>query len=206
MITSLRVFALLFFSLFSLSLSREEGYTDNATSLILNIAAQYNIKGTCILPFRSLLLLFSLPVISLFSLFLFHPSRTSVNFHIEPYADRTAVSVKNDIQYIIDRYGSHPGFYRESISGKPLFYVLSLSLSLQFRLDLFCVFLYWKVYDSYLIRPSEWRQVLSPSGAHTIRNTPYVSFHTRTSISFMSFASLCVLCVARMSVRAQSNQ
>jgi len=35
-----------------------------------------------------------------------------VAFHIEPYGDRTAASVLQDINYIYNKYGEHPGFFR----------------------------------------------------------------------------------------------
>ncbi len=81
-----------------------------------------------------------------------------INFHVEPYPGRSALSVKSDIEYILRNYGSSKAFYRYSSSdpkqtkskGLPMFYV----------------------YDSYLIEPSEWAKVLSPSGEHTLRNTP----------------------------------
>jgi hypothetical protein len=37
-----------------------------------------------------------------------------VAFHIEPYAGRTANSVRDDIAYIYNRYGRHPAFFRVS--------------------------------------------------------------------------------------------
>lgn len=86
-----------------------------------------------------------------------------VCFHIEPYKDRTAASVRNNIVYIIDkylfsfllsfRYGSHPAFYR--YQNKPLMYI----------------------YDSYHIPSSEWSTIFSPKGASTVPSLSH--FHRR---------------------------
>ncbi|KAK8792858.1 hypothetical protein WA158_005022 [Blastocystis sp. Blastoise] len=74
-----------------------------------------------------------------------------IAFHIEPYKDRSALSVKADLKYIIDTYGNHPAFYR--YNRKPLVYI----------------------YDSYLIDYNEWNSILDDKGANTIRNTAYDS-------------------------------
>ena len=65
-------------------------------------------------------------------------------FHIEPYRDRSAESVRRDIKYIIDTYGSHEAFYR--FKGKPIVYI----------------------YDSYIIPPAEWSTLFSPSGSISV--------------------------------------
>ncbi|KAI6653864.1 hypothetical protein LOD99_3366 [Oopsacas minuta] len=77
-----------------------------------------------------------------------------VTFHIEPYKERTAVSVRSDIEYIMGTYSKHPAFYRyhehtTPPTEKPLFYI----------------------YDSYHISSGDWAQVLTPAGQHTIRGT-----------------------------------
>ena len=77
-----------------------------------------------------------------------------LTFHIEPYKDRTAVSVRSDIEYIMKTYSQHPAFYMyhghaTPPRGKPLFYI----------------------YDSYLISARDWAQVFTPGGLHTIRDT-----------------------------------
>ena len=82
-----------------------------------------------------------------------------VCFHLEPYKDRSAKSVRDDLKYLITkldscysltvRYGDHPAFYR--YGGKPLVYI----------------------YDSYIVPSSEWRELLSPQGSITIRNTEW---------------------------------
>jgi hypothetical protein len=47
-----------------------------------------------------------------------------VDWHIEPYGNRTAASVVSDINYINAQYGSHPAFFRDSLHGnKPVFYI-----------------------------------------------------------------------------------
>lgn len=77
-----------------------------------------------------------------------------VNFHIEPFPGRSARTTREAIVYIIDRYGSHPAFYRGACGhGPPMFYV----------------------YDSYLTPAEEWAELLTPGGEHTIRSTEYDS-------------------------------
>ena len=72
-------------------------------------------------------------------------------FHLEPYKDRSALSTKRDMEYIIDKYGGSSAFYR--FNGKPMFYI----------------------YDSYLINENQWNDVLSINGKNTIRKTKYDS-------------------------------
>lgn len=74
-----------------------------------------------------------------------------VCFHIEPYGNRTASSVRDNIKKIVDLYGNHPAFYR--IDDKPVFFI----------------------YDSYLISTEEWARLLANEGDITIRNTSYDS-------------------------------
>ncbi len=75
-----------------------------------------------------------------------------VDFHIEPFEGRTAAATRGAIAYIIDEYGDHPAFYRTDRFGeKPMFYV----------------------YDSYLIDVDDWKMILTPGGANTIRGTEY---------------------------------
>ncbi|XP_048453472.1 glycoprotein endo-alpha-1,2-mannosidase-like isoform X1 [Rhincodon typus] len=76
-----------------------------------------------------------------------------VTFHIEPYEGRENTLYSN-LKYIIDKYGSHPAFYRYKTSAGrnlPMFYI----------------------YDSYLISPGSWANLLSVSGSHSLRNTQY---------------------------------
>ncbi len=77
-----------------------------------------------------------------------------VCFHIEPFGGRNAQTTRDAIVYIIDKYGSHPAFYRHGKDNpRPMFYV----------------------YDSYLTPAGQWKTILSPNGARTIRNTRYDS-------------------------------
>ncbi|MEO3754043.1 glycoside hydrolase family 99 protein [Streptomyces sp. B6B3] len=49
-----------------------------------------------------------------------------VAWHLEPYSGRTAASTVDDIRYLNDRYGSHPGFFRDPERGdRPAFYVFN---------------------------------------------------------------------------------
>ena len=76
------------------------------------------------------------------------------NFHVEPYPGRTALSTRGDIRYIVEKYGSHQAFYRNSEHGnKPLFYV----------------------YDPYHTPSTEWATILSPTAETTIRGTDFDS-------------------------------
>lgn len=70
-----------------------------------------------------------------------------VCFHIEPYEGRNAESIRAGIAELIEKYGSHPAFYR--MDGKPCFFI----------------------YDSYITPASEWARVFSPTGDITIRGT-----------------------------------
>ncbi|XP_016332338.1 glycoprotein endo-alpha-1,2-mannosidase [Sinocyclocheilus anshuiensis] len=77
-----------------------------------------------------------------------------VVFHIEPYKGRDYANMRDNIKYIVERYGNHPAFYRYKTStGKflPLYYI----------------------YDSYLQTPDVWAHLLKPNGISTIRNTLY---------------------------------
>ena len=77
-----------------------------------------------------------------------------VDFHIEPFEGRTAVTTRDAIAYIVDEYGDHPGFYRTDRFGvKPMFFI----------------------YDSYLIDVVDWKRILTPEGDITIRGTKYDS-------------------------------
>ncbi|GAA4798915.1 endo-alpha-mannosidase [Olivibacter ginsenosidimutans] len=71
-----------------------------------------------------------------------------VGFQIEPYANRSATSVRSDMSYILNTYGNHAAFYRTT-NGLPLFFI----------------------YDSYLIEASDWASLLTTTGSQTIRNT-----------------------------------
>ncbi|XP_038655494.1 glycoprotein endo-alpha-1,2-mannosidase-like isoform X3 [Scyliorhinus canicula] len=82
-----------------------------------------------------------------------HKYQLKVIFHIEPYEGREN-TLYNNLKYIIDKYGSHPAFYRYKTSAGrnlPMFYI----------------------YDSYLISPGSWANLLSVSGSRSLRNTQY---------------------------------
>ncbi|XP_067840869.1 glycoprotein endo-alpha-1,2-mannosidase-like isoform X2 [Heptranchias perlo] len=82
-----------------------------------------------------------------------HKYQLKVTFHIEPYEGREN-SLYSNLKYIIDKYGSHPAFYRYKTStGRilPMFYI----------------------YDSYLTSPGSWANLISVSGSHSLRNTQY---------------------------------
>jgi glycoprotein endo-alpha-1,2-mannosidase len=77
----------------------------------------------------------------------------TVNFHIEPYTGRNAETLGNDIRTLIAQYGSHAACYKHKTSdGRelPLLYV----------------------YDAYHTPALQWRELLSPQGSISIRNTP----------------------------------
>ena len=79
-----------------------------------------------------------------------------VALHLEPYENRTAHSVHNDIKYIHNQYGTHPAFYKvlpraESPTALPIVYI----------------------YDSYQIPAHDWAQVFTTDGSLSLRNTPH---------------------------------
>ena len=76
-----------------------------------------------------------------------------IAFHIEPYKGRNPENLRKNVEYIINKYGSHPSTYKlsKSVASKPLpvFYI----------------------YDSYLNSPNSWSTLLRRNGKHTVRNT-----------------------------------
>lgn len=76
-----------------------------------------------------------------------------VAFHIEPYTDRTPLTVRGDLEYLSSHYGQHPALHRfpRPSTGQmlPIVYI----------------------YDSYINPAAEWAEILSSTGAHTIRGT-----------------------------------
>ena len=75
-----------------------------------------------------------------------------VAIHVEPFKDRDHLSMRTQLQYLIDTYGHHPAFYRTSHGDKhsvPLIYI----------------------YDSYLVGASQWAEILDKHGEHTVRGT-----------------------------------
>lgn len=75
---------------------------------------------------------------------------TRVALHLEPYAGRSAESVRADLEHLASAYGAHAGLYRDAARGLPLIYV----------------------YDSYHLPPHEWARLLSPAGDLSVRGTP----------------------------------
>ncbi|XP_051053893.1 glycoprotein endo-alpha-1,2-mannosidase isoform X2 [Phodopus roborovskii] len=83
-----------------------------------------------------------------------HKYNLKVTFHIEPYSNRDDQNMHKNVKYIIDKYGSHPAFYRyKTRTGQslPMFYV----------------------YDSYITKPKVWANLLTPSGSQSVRSSPY---------------------------------
>lgn len=75
-----------------------------------------------------------------------------VCFHIEPFPGRNAVTTREAIVYLLDRYGEHPALYKCAQAGnRPMIYL----------------------YDSYLTPAEDWAAVFKPDGAQTIRGTKY---------------------------------
>jgi len=75
-----------------------------------------------------------------------------INFHIEPYKGRNAYTVKEDIKYIITKYGKHNAFYRDPTRNNlPYMYI----------------------YDSYHTPENQWAEVFERGTTNSIRETPY---------------------------------
>lgn len=77
--------------------------------------------------------------------------KIKICLHIEPYQDRSAVSLRRHLQYVHQNYGSHPAYYKMKVGRRklPLFYL----------------------YDSYQVAPEEWSRLFSRKGDLTVRNT-----------------------------------
>ncbi|KAI6182208.1 hypothetical protein M3Y97_00355500 [Aphelenchoides bicaudatus] len=80
------------------------------------------------------------------------------SFHLEPYPNQTAASVRKDIEYVISKYGQFPAFYRaypkhDTPKPLPLFYV----------------------YDSYKIPYDDWAKLATVNGSMSIRDTEFDS-------------------------------
>ncbi len=73
-----------------------------------------------------------------------------VALHIEPYKGRSPDTLKRDLAYILETYGSHNAFYRHGKDNLPLYYL----------------------YDSYNVSPNDWSRLLSIHGDISIRDTP----------------------------------
>lgn len=73
-----------------------------------------------------------------------------VNFHLELFAGRNAVTTREAMAYLIEKFGHSPACHRLPERGnRPLFFV----------------------YDSYLTPAKDWAEVLSPTGSRTVRGT-----------------------------------
>ncbi|KAL4233498.1 hypothetical protein ACF0H5_008179 [Mactra antiquata] len=75
-----------------------------------------------------------------------------VALHVEPYKGRNASSMKQNLKYIINKYGNHSAFYRTNFKQKrnlPLIYI----------------------YDSYLVSAQEWAKILKSFSIDTVRST-----------------------------------
>ena len=69
-------------------------------------------------------------------------------FHLEPYPTRTIASIKEDIEYITEKYSHHKCLYKAA-DGRMVYYV----------------------YDSYHILPLQWARMLDIDGDLSIRGT-----------------------------------
>ncbi|CAH8865751.1 unnamed protein product [Trichobilharzia szidati] len=82
--------------------------------------------------------------------------------HLEPYPKRDINTIVRDLKYMHTKgYTSHPAYYRVLVesdtnpnSTLPVVYV----------------------YDSYRIKPSQWKQILQPGEATSIRDKPYDTY------------------------------
>jgi glycoprotein endo-alpha-1,2-mannosidase len=103
--------------------------------------------------------------------------RVSIAMHLEPYHARSALSIRDDIGYIIENYGSYHSLYRDNISGKPLFYVydsyhippgniISCFEAICCGVGVFYLSLYVRIVVS-----DQWRRLLSIDGDLSIRGT-----------------------------------
>lgn len=93
-----------------------------------------------------------------------------IAFHLEPYPGRSAESVRDDMEYIVDKYSNYSSYYKEE---------LDEGVSNPNHLDNKNIQKKWKslfyIYDSYHISYLDWMKVLSPEGELTIRTTRYDS-------------------------------
>jgi glycoprotein endo-alpha-1,2-mannosidase len=77
--------------------------------------------------------------------------KVKIALHLEPFPGRTVESVKEDIEYIYQQYGSFLSFYRDELNGKGLFYI----------------------YDSYHIPEYQWKRLFKNEGDISLRNTMF---------------------------------
>lgn len=83
--------------------------------------------------------------------------KLKVTVHIEPYQNRTVATLKENVAYILAKYGKHPAFYYYQHMGRnlPLFYI----------------------YDSYLIPDDDWSALLATKGVLSLRGTKLDAFY-----------------------------
>lgn len=72
-------------------------------------------------------------------------------FQIEPVVRKNALAVKDAVEFLVNRFGKHKGFYRDDKTNRPLFFV----------------------YDSYVIDAEEWATVLTAGGKNSMRGKAY---------------------------------
>jgi glycoprotein endo-alpha-1,2-mannosidase len=73
-----------------------------------------------------------------------------VSLHLEPFPGRNAVTTRDAMVYLIDRFGDSPALHRlPRLNNRPVFFV----------------------YDSYLTDAEEWASILQPGGTRSIRGT-----------------------------------
>jgi len=85
-----------------------------------------------------------------------------VAIHIEPYQGRNAESVRSDVQFIHRRFGNHPALHKRVPTGRHRDW-----LSAEKKDKPMPVFY---LYDSYNQPAKVWAELLTPQGAHSIRN------------------------------------
>jgi glycoprotein endo-alpha-1,2-mannosidase len=78
-----------------------------------------------------------------------HVFYSQICLHIEPYADRSDVTLRKDLEYVVSQYGNHSAFYRWPSSNLPLYYI----------------------YDSYKVSDEMWTSLLAAERPDTIRGT-----------------------------------
>ena len=77
---------------------------------------------------------------------------TKIAIHLEPYEDISPQSVRQDIEYIHEKYGKYSSLFRDpDLGGRIIVYL----------------------YDSYRTGSTQWKDIFAADGKHTIRGTPY---------------------------------
>jgi len=76
-----------------------------------------------------------------------------IALHIEPYQNRSAITLREDLKYVSETYASHKAFYKVKLPGRrkalPMYYI----------------------YDSYVTSADEWSRLFSRTGDLSVRNT-----------------------------------